>query len=94
MTFRILIGFDGILDLTTPHGRFQLSIEAKRSYLPRSAVAHLLAWVSQRRSEQKQGFIILARHISRQAAEALIAARVNFADDAGNVYLELGGAYN
>lgn len=85
---------DGRLDITTPNGRFQLLIEARRSHFPRSAVTHLLSCLNQRRSDRKQGFIILARHISRQAAEALIEAGVNFADDAGNVHLELGDAYN
>jgi len=83
-----------MLDITTPNGRFQLLVEARRSYLPHTGVSRLLAWLSPRRPGQKQGSIILARHISRQAAEALIAARVNFADDAGNVHLELGDAYN
>ena len=87
-------GYDGKLVITTPHGRFQLLVEEKRSYLSRSTVSHMLAWLSHLRTNQKQGIILLARHIPRQAAEALINARVNFVDDAGNVHLELGDAYN
>lgn len=37
---------------------------------------------------------MFARHIPRQAAEVLIAAHVNFADDAGNVHLQLGDTYH
>jgi hypothetical protein len=37
--------------------------------------------------------MLLARHISRPVAERLIAAKVNFADDAGNLHLALGDTY-
>jgi hypothetical protein len=87
-------GYDGKLNITTPHGQFELLVEAKRSYLSRSSVDPLLAWLNHLRMDQKQGVILLARHIPRQAAEALIEANVNFVDDAGNVHLELGDAYN
>jgi hypothetical protein len=86
--------YDGKLEITTPHGRFQLVIEAKRSYLSRSTVSQLLAWLNHLRTDHTQRVILLARHIPRQAAEALIEAKVNFVDDAGNVHLELGDAYN
>jgi len=85
-------GYDGKLEITTPNGPFQLLVEAKRSFLSRSTVDHLIAWLSQR--GEQQGVILLARHIPRQAAEALIEANVNFADDAGNVHLKLGDTYN
>ncbi|MGA3026995.1 MAG: type IV toxin-antitoxin system AbiEi family antitoxin [Bryobacteraceae bacterium] len=87
-------GYDGKLQIKTPHGRFQLAVEAKRSYVARSAVSQLLAWLNHLRTDRTQGVILLARYIPRQAAEALIEAKVNFADDAGNIHLELGNAYN
>lgn len=87
-------GYDGKLEITTPHGRFELLIEAKRSYLSGSSVNQLLAWLNHLRIDQKQPIILLARHIPRQAAEALIESKVNFVDDAGNVHLELGARYN
>jgi hypothetical protein len=87
-------GYDGKLEITTPNGRFHLLIEAKRSFLSRSAVDHLIAWLTHRRTDQRLGIILLARYIPRQAAQALIEAKVNFADDAGNVHLELGDAYS
>ena len=87
-------GYDGKLEIKTPFGRFQLLIEAKRTYVSRSTVNQLLAWLNHFRKDQPNGIILLARHIPRQAAEALIEAKVNFVDDAGNVHLELGDAYN
>lgn len=71
-----------------------LLIEAKRSYISRSTVSQLLAWLNHLRTDPTQGVILLARHIPRQAAEALIEAKVNFVDDAGNIHLELGDVYN
>jgi hypothetical protein len=62
--------------------------------LSRSAVSPLLAWLDHLRTDRTPDIILLARHISRQAAEALIDAKVNFADDAGNIHIELGNAYN
>ena len=40
-------GYDGKIEVQTPSGRFQLLVEAKRSFLTRSAVNQLLAWVKQ-----------------------------------------------
>ncbi len=87
-------GYDGKLEITTPHGRFQLLLKAKRSYLSHSTVSQLLGWLNHLRTDRTQGVILLARHIPRQAAQALIEAKVNFMDDAGNIHLELGDAYN
>jgi len=62
--------YDGKLEITTPSGRFQLLIEAKRSYVSRSSVSHLLAWLLHLRTDEAQRVILFARHIPRQAAEA------------------------
>jgi hypothetical protein len=85
---------DGALAIKTPHGLFRLWVEAKGSFLPSSAVPQLIAWLNQRRTDRTQGVMLLAGYVSRPAAEALIEAKVNFADDAGNIHLELGDAYN
>src|SRR5258708_2284289 len=88
------LGYDGEIDIQTPKGRFHLLVEAKRSFLTRSAVNQLLAWVRQVVSGQPHKVILLARHIPRPVAERLIEAQVNFADDVGNVHLALGDRYN
>jgi hypothetical protein len=88
------LGYDGKIEIQTTAGPFHLLVEAKRSYLTRPAVSQLLAWLSHMRTDQTPGVILLARHISRQAAEVLIESNVNFADDSGNIHLELGDAYN
>src|SRR6202050_311011 len=87
-------GYDGKLDVQTPAGRFHLLVEAKRSFLTRSALNQLLAWVKQVRTGKPHEVILLARHIPRPVAERLIEAQVNFADDAGNIHLALGDRYN
>ncbi|HYL77464.1 MAG TPA: type IV toxin-antitoxin system AbiEi family antitoxin [Bryobacteraceae bacterium] len=87
-------GYDGRLEIKTSRGKFQLAVEAKRSYISRAAVSELLAWLSHLRADRTQGVILFATHIPRKTAEALIEAKVNFVDDAGNVHLELGDAYN
>lgn len=87
-------GGDGEIEVQTPDGPFHLIAEGKRSYLTRSAVDQLLAWLHHLRTDQAQGAILLARHIPRPVAERLIEAKVNFADDAGNIHLQLGDTYN
>jgi hypothetical protein len=87
-------GYDGEIELITPAGPFRLVAETKRSFLTRSTVNQFLAWVQHLRTGRSTRIILLARHIPRQVAERLIGANVNFADDAGNVHLELGDRYN
>lgn len=80
------------IDIRTPTGHFQLHVEARRSFLTRSAANQLLAWFSQ--IDSREPILLLARHVPRPVAEHLIDAHVNFADDAGNVHLTLGDRYN
>ena len=86
--------WDGRLELRTPQGLFHLVVEAKRSYVTRSAVSQLLAWLHHLPTGRAQGIMLLARHIPRPAAERLIEEKINFADDAGNVHVALGNTYN
>ena len=86
--------FDGKLYVHTPSGHFQLLVEEKRSFLTRSDLDQLLAWMKHVRTGKSQKLILLARHIPRLVAERLIGAHVNFADDVGNVHLTLGDRYN
>src|SRR5262249_21407138 len=51
-------------------------------------------WVGQLGNGQRHQVILLARHIPRPVAERLIEAKVNFADDVGNIHLALGDRYN
>ena len=87
-------GYDRKIEVQTPSGRFQLLVEAKRSFLTRSAVNQLLAWVKQVGKGKPHEIILLARHIPRPVAERLLEAQVNFADDVGNIHLALGDRYN
>lgn len=88
------LGYDGKIDVQTPAGHFHLLVEAKRSFLTRSTVNQLLAWVKQVATGRRQQVILLARHIPRPVAERLIDAQVNFADDVGNIHLVLGDRYS
>jgi hypothetical protein len=57
-------------------------------------VGQFLAWTRHRGAREARNTILFARFVPRPAAEALIAAKVNFVDDAGNIHLELGDRYN
>ncbi|MSV32045.1 MAG: hypothetical protein EXQ57_05945 [Bryobacterales bacterium] len=87
-------GCDGTLDVQTPGGLFQFSVQEKRSYLSIAAASQLAVRLNRALTGRTPGVFLLARHINRQAAEALIEAKVNFADDAGNIHLTLGDSYN
>lgn len=84
----------GEIELHTPTGSFRLAVEEKRSFLTRSAINQFLSWVQHVSNLRQEGIVLLARQISRPVAERLIDARVNFADDAGNVHLELDDRYS
>jgi hypothetical protein len=88
------LGYEGKIDIQTPAGHFHLLVEAKRSFLTRSAVNQLLAWVKQVGTGKPHQVILLARHIPRPVAERLIEAQVNFADDVGNIHLALGDLFS
>jgi hypothetical protein len=87
-------GYDGELHITTSAGQFRLPVAIKRSFLTQSAISQLLAWLEHRANRQPERAILLARYIPRPVADQLLDAKVNFADDAGNVHLEWGGRYN
>jgi hypothetical protein len=93
-TGRSDLGYDAKIDIQTPAGHFHLLVEAKRSFLTRSAVDQLLAWLKQARTGKPHRVILLARHIPRPVADRLIEAEVNFADDVGNIHLALGDRYH
>src|ERR1700690_348032 len=86
--------YDAEVEIRTPAGPFRLLVEAKRSFLTRSAVDQLLAWIQHVSGGRPARFILLARHLPRPVAERLIEAKVNFADDVGNVHLELDDRYS
>ena len=83
---------EGRLVIGTPGGRFQLAAQAKQTSISSYTSRQFITWLNH--SAASPSVILLARHISRPAAEALIEARINFADDAGNVHLRLGDVYN
>ncbi len=84
--------YDGQLDIRTPGGTFRLLLESKRSFLTQAAVSQFLGWLEHLGKSEKA--ILLARYIPRPVADRLIDAQVNFADDAGNIHLQLGRQYN
>jgi len=87
-------GYDGTVAIQTPTGPFQLNIQAKRSYLSIAAVSQLAGFLNQGLLGKGPDSLLLARHVPRLAALALVKAKINFADDAGNIHLALGGSYN
>jgi hypothetical protein len=87
-------GYDGEIDIQTPDGHFHLFVETKRSFLTRSAINEFLVWIRHARAAEPDQVILLARHVPRPVAERLIEAKVNFADDVGNVHLALRDRYS
>ena len=88
------LAWDGKLDIRTPQGLFHFVVAAKPVQLTRSSASQLMTWLQHQPKARTEGILLLARHIPRSAAESLIAAKVNFADDAGNLHLASGKAYN
>ena len=98
-------GDDATLELTTPHGRYRLSVEIKRSYLGDSMVNAILSRMSDQfprrrqskgriKSDQRRPKLVLARYIPAGVGERFVEAGISFADDPGNVHLRLGSEYN
>jgi hypothetical protein len=80
---------DGVLELETATGKHRLSVEVKRSYLNRS---HVNAVIGQ--AHGRQGKLVIARYVPAALGEQFINAGVCFADDPGNVHLQLGTKFN
>lgn len=78
------------LALTTPRGRHRLSVEVKRSYLDRTLVNAMLSQASRVAGAR----IVLARYIPASIGEQFIAAGISFADEPGNLHVQLGKEYN
>src|SRR6266850_1616753 len=72
---------DGEIEIQTRRRPFHLMVKVQRSYLTSSAFSQMLARLNHiRTTGEARGIILLARHVPRRAAEALIASDVNFAD--------------
>src|SRR5690242_2151070 len=80
---------DGTLELTTPHGRYRLSVEIKRSYLSDSMVNAVLSRVPDQvqggcrrkggnKSDGPRPRLLLARYIPARAGERFVEAGISF----------------
>jgi hypothetical protein len=77
---------DGRLTIDARRGRYTLNVIQKRSFLDRAS-QHALSAAS------KAPLMVFARYIPRPAGEKLMAAGVNFVDQAGNMHVALGTQY-
>jgi len=90
----------GTIDLATPRGQHRLSVEVKRSYLDRTLVNAILSQApgrstgKRRAKDNTAARLVLARYIPATVGEQFIAAGISFADEPGNVHVELGEDYN
>ena len=66
--------------------RFDFDVEFKRSYLDKST----LAMLSVLARNSRRPLMLFARYVPRPSAEFLIAAGIQFVDEAGNIHLKLG----
>jgi hypothetical protein len=80
---------DGVLELETATGKHRLSVEVRRSYLNRSLVNAVIG-----RAHGRQGKLVIARYVPAALGEQFVKAGVCFADDPGNVHLQLGTKFN
>jgi hypothetical protein len=80
---------DGVLELETATGKHRLSVEVKRSYLNRSLVNAVIG-----QTHGRQGKLVIARYVPAALGEQFVKAGVCFADDPGNVHLQLGRKFN
>jgi hypothetical protein len=87
-------GLDGEIEIETKSRKFRLAVETKRFHVSLAAAASIIAWTKQMRSERQRDVIVFAHFVPRRSAEALIAGRINFADEAGNLHLQLGDRYS
>jgi hypothetical protein len=80
---------DGVLELETATGKHRLSVEVKRSYLNRSLVNAVIG-----KTHGRRGKLLIARYVPVALGEQFVKAGVCFADDPGNVHLQLGTKFN
>lgn len=80
---------DGVLELETATGKHRLSVEVKRSYLNRSLVNAVIG-----KADGRRGKLVIARYVPAALGEQFVKAGVCFADDPGNVHLQLGTKFN
>src|ERR1700728_1729551 len=79
----------GLLELETATGKHRLFVEVKRSYLNRSLVNAVIG-----QAHGRQGKLVIARYVPAALGEQFVKAGVCFADDPGNVHLQLGTKFN
>jgi hypothetical protein len=81
---------DATLVLRTNAGQLVYVVEIKRTVTP-AGLPHLLQQLARYSQGRKAKPLLLTNYISANLAERLIEAGVNFADAAGNVYLNWPG---
>jgi len=92
----------GILEITTPRGKYSLPLIVKRSYLDRSMVNAVIGQIQGERKAAKGGgrsvrngeTLLLAPYLAVPTAKSFIDAGISFADEVGNIHLALGDEYN
>lgn len=82
------VGWDAMLELSTPNGSHVLHVEEKRTHVTRDVIEHLIA-LSRRRPD----LIWFLPHVGRQLGATLADAKVQFMDLAGNCFVQLGNEY-
>ncbi|MES1262605.1 MAG: type IV toxin-antitoxin system AbiEi family antitoxin [Acidobacteriota bacterium] len=80
---------DGVLELETATGKHRLSVEVKRSYLNRGLVNAVIG-----QTHGPEGKLVIARYVPAALGQQFVKAGVCFADDPGNIHLQLGTKFN
>ncbi len=80
---------DGTLLIRTANERFSLTVVHQRSYLDRASLHAIIALAV----TSTRPVILFARFVPRPSGEQLMAAGVNFIDQAGNSHILLGKRY-
>ncbi|MEK7404360.1 MAG: type IV toxin-antitoxin system AbiEi family antitoxin [Acidobacteriota bacterium] len=85
---------DALAKIKSPSGVTSFTVEIKRSYLDRAAIASLAALARRLERDKRPPPLLLARYIPRVAGEELVRAGLCFADGSGNINLRLGERYH
>ncbi len=82
------------LRIKSPSGVASFTVDVKKTYLDRSALAALVATGKRLERDSRPPLLLLARYVPRVAGEELARFGICFADQSGNVNLRLGERYH
>lgn len=84
---------DGEIKIRPPEGTYVLMYELEHTYLGKPLTNATIAFAKALKQKHGLDTIVLAPYIPRPTGERLADAGLNFIDQHGNIYIDLGGRY-